>query len=251
MSSSSPSVDFYFDPICPWAYQASKWARAVREQNGLRINWRFFSLGEINRTPDAPHEWERRWAWGWSLMRVGAMLRREDPDLLDLWCAETGRRFHEEAVPVYRYPQAREAAAELGLARQFDAALEDPTTHDDVRADHSYVVDTYSAFGVPTLVLDGQAIFGPKITPAPTGADALRLWDVVTTWRQIPNLFQLRKPMTKADLAAMDEVFEPYYRSRAWGTTQHSVVEESAAPAAEGGEDGAVCAVPSATGPAQ
>jgi hypothetical protein len=249
MPDSLASADFYFDPICPWAYQASKWIREVRAQNRLQINWRFFSLGEVNRSDDAPHEWERRWGWGWSLMRVGATLRRADPALLDRWYAEVGHRFHEESIPVYRYHQAREAAVDLGVADQFDAALEDPTTHDEVREDHTYVVENFSAFGVPTLVLPGgRCLFGPKITLAPTGADALRLWDLITTWVEIPNLFQLRKPMTKADLAAMDEVFDPYYRARAWGTTQRSVVEESASAEAGGGQ---ACAVPSPAGPAR
>ena len=41
------SVDFHFDVMCPFAYQTSKWIRSVREQTGLTINWRFFSLEEM------------------------------------------------------------------------------------------------------------------------------------------------------------------------------------------------------------
>ncbi|MGB1610576.1 MAG: DsbA family protein, partial [Ilumatobacteraceae bacterium] len=69
------SVDFHFDPLCPYAYQTSKWIRAVREQIGIEISWRFFSLEEINRVEGKKHPWEREWTFGWSLMRVGAMLR--------------------------------------------------------------------------------------------------------------------------------------------------------------------------------
>ena len=43
------SVDFHFDIMCPWAYQASLWIRDVRDQLGLSVGWRFFSLEEINR----------------------------------------------------------------------------------------------------------------------------------------------------------------------------------------------------------
>lgn len=43
------SVDFHFDVICPFAYQTSRWIRAVRDLTGLTVNWRFFSLEEINR----------------------------------------------------------------------------------------------------------------------------------------------------------------------------------------------------------
>ena len=55
-------VDFHFDVLCPWAYQTSKWIRDVRSQNGLEINWRFFSLEEINRFEGKKHPWERPWS---------------------------------------------------------------------------------------------------------------------------------------------------------------------------------------------
>jgi 2-hydroxychromene-2-carboxylate isomerase len=38
------SVDFHFDIMCPWAYQASIWMREVRDRLGLKVRWRFFSL---------------------------------------------------------------------------------------------------------------------------------------------------------------------------------------------------------------
>ena len=45
----SQNIDFYFDPMCPYAYQTSLWIRDVRRQNGLHIEWKFFSLEEIDR----------------------------------------------------------------------------------------------------------------------------------------------------------------------------------------------------------
>ena len=65
-------VDFHFDPMCPFAYQTSLWIRDVREQLGITVNWRFFSLEEINRVEGKKHPWERDWSYGWSLMRIGA-----------------------------------------------------------------------------------------------------------------------------------------------------------------------------------
>ena len=41
-------VYFHFDVICPWAYQTSLWMRDVRDRQGLEVDWRFFSLEEIN-----------------------------------------------------------------------------------------------------------------------------------------------------------------------------------------------------------
>ena len=67
-------LDFHYDGMCPWAYQASKWMRDVRDQLGLTVNWRFFSLEEINRVDGKKHPWERECSYGWSLMRIGALL---------------------------------------------------------------------------------------------------------------------------------------------------------------------------------
>ena len=79
------SVDFHFDVMCPWAYQTSLWMREVRDLTGVEVRWRFFSLEEINRQDGKKHPWEREWCYGWSMLRIAALLRREDPALVDAW----------------------------------------------------------------------------------------------------------------------------------------------------------------------
>ena len=70
------TVDFHFDVLCPWAYQTSLWMRDVRDQLDLTVNWRFFSLEEVNRVEGKRHPWEREWSYGWSILRIGALLGR-------------------------------------------------------------------------------------------------------------------------------------------------------------------------------
>ena len=69
------SVDFHFDIMCPWAYQASIWMREVRDRLGLQVRWRFFSLEEINRAEGKKHPWQREWSYGWSMRRSSAPTR--------------------------------------------------------------------------------------------------------------------------------------------------------------------------------
>ena len=90
------AIEFFFDPMCPWAYQTSVWIRDVRSQIGLDITWRFFSLEEINRPEGKRHPWERRLAYGWTPMRVAAWLRRDDMALCDRWYEACGRALHVE-----------------------------------------------------------------------------------------------------------------------------------------------------------
>ncbi len=213
-------IEFFFDPMCPYAYQTSIWIRDVRAQTGLELRWRFFSLEEINRRADAKHPWEREWSFGFSQMRVGALLRRRGQDELDRWYAEVGRAFHEGGVKTQDREVHRVLMDRLGFgADVVDEALSDPTTADEVRADHDFVVEEKAAWGVPTLVFpDGQALFGPVICPAVTGPDAVELWDVVLGWTRFEQLYEIQRPKRSADLRQIVTTFAPYLEARSWQT---------------------------------
>jgi 2-hydroxychromene-2-carboxylate isomerase len=221
------AVDFHFDVMCPWAYQASLWMRDVRDQLKLEVGWRFFSLEEVNRAEGKKHPWEREWSYGWSMMRVGALLRRIDPVLLDRWYYAAGTALHVDGRKPHRREVAEELLAQLGLdpalVRQ---AIEDPTTHEDVRADHDRVTGL-GGWGVPTLVFgeegrsnQARALFGPVLIDPPAGEAAVRLWRLLTGWLEFPALFEIQRPKSQADLHAIAETFRPYLEARDWITIQ-------------------------------
>lgn len=103
-------VEFYFDVMCPWAYQSSRWIREVRAVRDVTVRWGFFSLEEINREEGKKHPWERPWSYGWSLLRVAALARRESEDAVDRWYEAAGRALHVDGRAVHR----REVAEEVG-----------------------------------------------------------------------------------------------------------------------------------------
>jgi predicted DsbA family dithiol-disulfide isomerase len=213
-------IDFHFDPMCPWAYQGSLWIREVRRQTALDISWRFFSLEEINLEPGKKHPWEREWSYGWSQMRVGARLRRDGQDAVDRWYEAVGHAFFVDGRHTHDPRVHREVMTEAGFDPALvDEALADATTTDEVLADHRRVTAGLGAFGVPTIVFpDGNAVFGPIILPAPIGAAALRLWDLLLAYNEFPNLWELRHPRSGSDLETMAETFRPYLEARAWKT---------------------------------
>lgn len=218
------TVEFFFDPMCPWAYQTSKWIREVRDRRGIEVIWRFFSLEEINREEGKKHPWERPWSYGWGQMRVGALIRRRHGnDALDRWYEAVGRAFHEEGRPTHEPEVHREVLASVDLDPGLvEEAVADPSTHDDVRADHDHVVSTHGGFGVPVLVFpSGHALFGPVVVPAPTGDAAERLWDLTVGWTEFPHLYELRKPKTADDHAHIAGWFAPYLKARAWRTIEN------------------------------
>ena len=238
MSEPITTVDFHFDVMCPWAYQASLWMRDVRDQLKLDVGWRFFSLEEINRAEGKKHPWEREWSYGWSMMRVGALLRRIDPALVDHWYYAAGTALHVEGRKPHRPEVAEELVAGLGLdpalVRQ---AIDDPSTHDDVRADHDRVTGL-GGWGVPTLVFPPgrttltavrtvgcpdhgeRALFGPVLIDPPSGEAAVRLWRLLTGWLEFPALYEVQRPKGQADLHAIATTFRPYLEARDWITIQ-------------------------------
>ena len=216
-------VDFHFDIMCPYAYQTSIWIREVRDLAGVDVRWRFFSLEEINRVEGKKHPWERAWSYGWSMMRIGAYLRRTDMALLDRWYWAAGTALHVEGRKPHRPEVARELLAELGLDPGIvTRALDDPTTADEVRREHDVVVEK-GAFGVPTLVFDdGQALFGPVLIDPPKADAALRLWELVCGWLEFPAVYELQRPKRATDLASIATAFAPYLAARDWQSVQRS-----------------------------
>ena len=211
------SVDFHFDLMCPYAYQTSLWIREVRRLTGLEINWRFFSLEEVNRVEGKKHPWEREWSYGWSMMRIGALLRRSNMDDLDRWYASAGKALHVDGLKPHVPEVAKSLLEELGLDPGLvDEAIQDSTTSDEVMTEHKKVIDA-GGYGVPTLFFaDGQCLFGPVLIDPPIGDDAVGLWDSVVAWTKFPHLYELQRPKTRSDEKLIAETFRPYIEARDW-----------------------------------
>ncbi|MGA8332231.1 MAG: DsbA family protein [Mycobacterium sp.] len=217
MTNQPESVDFHFDVMCPYAYQTSLWIREVRELTGLTVNWRFFSLEEINRQEGKKHPWEREWSYGWSMMRIGALLRRTSMDDLDAWYGRAGKALHVDGHKPHEKAVAEHLLEELGLDPGLvDQAIADPTTSDEVMAEHQRVVDA-NGYGVPTMFFaDGQCLFGPVLIDPPTGQAAVRLWEAVVSWTEFPRLYELQRPKTPDDARLITKTFRPYLEARDW-----------------------------------
>jgi len=219
------AIDLYFDPMCPYAYQTSRWIREVRAQVDLDVAWRFFSLEEVNLVEGKKHPWERPWSYGFGQMRVGALIRRElGHDGVDRWYDAIGRAFFYDGVKTH----VPEEHARVIEAAGFDPllverAIDDPSTSAEVRDEHLHAVATYGMHGVATIVFadTDYAVFGPVVVPAPEGDDAVALWDLVRAMQRFPHLYELRHPKTMDDLLHVGEQFRTYLSTRDWSTVEN------------------------------
>ncbi len=218
-------ITFYFDPMCPYAYQTSRWIRSVRTQVDLDITWKFFSLEEVNRFEGKRHPWDRPWSYGFGQMRVGALIRRElGNDALDRWYEAVGHAFFYDGVKTH-VPGEHAAVIERA---GFDPALvaravDDESTLTEVRDEHLDAVTRYGAHGVPTIVFQpaGDAVYGPVVVPAPEGDEAIALWDLVQSMARFPHLYELRRPKVAEDLVHIGREFNTYLTTRDWNTIEN------------------------------
>jgi 2-hydroxychromene-2-carboxylate isomerase len=191
VSNQTERVDFYFDPLCPWAWITSLWIREVRDQRPLDIEWKFFSLAGVNERADVWH----------GPLRIAALARRESGnDATDRAYLALGRLFHEreksfdeiEQLADLAGPYLSEVGLDSSLARR---ALDDPKTLEEVLADHTDAVERLKAFGVPWIVVDGDEMgfFGPVIGELPEGEKAVELWEHFQWIGRQQYLFELKR----------------------------------------------------------
>jgi 2-hydroxychromene-2-carboxylate isomerase len=186
-------IQFHFDPLCPWAWQGSKWIREVAATRDVKIEWRLFSLKLINEGKHDPlaDSHER----GTPALRALALVQREHGnDAVGAVYERLGRRVHdsgEELGP----DVVGKALVDAGLESQLlSRALEDELTIKEVRDEHASAVEGVGCFGVPTIVLDsGRGLFGPVISKAPIGEAAGEMWDHFCYFADQEDFFELKR----------------------------------------------------------
>lgn len=192
-------VDFWFDPICPWAWIASRWMLEVEQQRPVRTVWHVMSLSVLNEDKEDLSEGYRQLlATGWGPVRicVAAEATYGSEALGPLYTA-LGTRFHQEKAP--RERATYEAAlAEAGLPAELADAAESTEYDQALRASHHDGMDRVGyEVGTPVISVNGLSVFGPVVSPIPRGAAAATLWDAVLAIAGIDGFFELKRSRTR------------------------------------------------------
>ena len=208
-------IDFYFDPVCPFAWMTSKWVRLVMAQRDYTVDWRFISLRQVNAAVDYdshfPPEYEAGHTAGLRLLRVLATARAEcGRDAVGPLYAALGRRIFDSEPP--RGPDGDDRVdrrgtasflspvlAEVGLRPTLVEALEDDSLDLDIRAETDEALAlTGKDVGTPIIHFeppDGVAFFGPVISRLPSEEAAATLWDHVVGLARFPGFAELKRSL--------------------------------------------------------
>lgn len=187
-------VDFWFDPACPWAWLTSRWLLEVTKVRPVRPRWHVMSLSLLNEGRDLPADYRRAMDEAWGPVRVCiAAQERYGGEVLGRLYTELGRRFHNEQRPNDR-TTLEEALRAADLPADLANAATDPAYDEALRASHEDGISRVGTdVGTPILAVDGAAIFGPVVTPAPTGEAAGKLWDGVRLVLGTDGFFELKR----------------------------------------------------------
>jgi 2-hydroxychromene-2-carboxylate isomerase len=194
---SRPTVDFWFDPACPWAWMTSRWIDEVAEHRDVDVRWHVMSLAVLNEGRDLPENYRALMDEAWAPVRVIVAAARDHGD-------KVVKPLYD-AMGTRRHPGGRrdtaaivaEALAEVGLPEDLAEVGGTDEVDDLLRASHAEAIALVGDdVGTPVVAIDGVGYFGPVVTPAPTGQAALDLFDGLVLMTRVPGFYELKRSRT-------------------------------------------------------
>ncbi|WP_028709536.1 DSBA oxidoreductase [Propionicicella superfundia] len=191
------TVDFWFDPVCPWAWMSSRWMLDVEKVRDVHTVFHVMSLSVLNEGRDLPDDYLTLMALAWAPARVSIAVEQEyGSDKLREWYTAIGTRFHNRAEPRER-ATIEAALADAGLPAGLADRGETDANDDALRASHHEGMDPVGdEVGTPVIRVNGMSLFGPVLSPAPKGEAAGDLFDGFVKVTSYPGFFELKRSRT-------------------------------------------------------
>ena len=195
MSAAPTTVDFWFDPLCPWAWLTSRWMLEVEKVRPVETRFHIMSLTVLNENrEELSDKYKALMSRAMGPVRVCAAAEAtKGADILRPLYTEMGTRIHNEGRG-FEDDVLADAVAALGLPAELMEATSSTEYDDAIRASHKDGIDRVGMeVGTPVISVEGTSFFGPVVTPMPKGEDAGKLWDGVRLVANTDGFFELKR----------------------------------------------------------
>jgi hypothetical protein len=206
-------LEFFFDPMCPWAWITSRFVEEVVGQRSLHVEWRFISLAILNQDnlENLPAAYRDLMVHSTSLLRVAAAARQHGGnEAVAAFYTAAGGLLHPGGRSKVLWEGGDpgdlvgDAIAAAGLPAALSAAAHDPS-HDAVVAAETELAlsRTGRDVGTPIITFDTSrpeeaSLFGPVINRIPRGDEALALWDAMWVVATTPGIAEFKRSVRGA-----------------------------------------------------
>jgi 2-hydroxychromene-2-carboxylate isomerase len=191
-------ADFWFDPICPWAWMTSRWMLEVEKVRSVQVRWHVMSLAVLNQGKDVPEQYRDLMERAWGPVRVVTAARELHGDgVVGALYTAMGTLIHPGGEQDFDRV-AGLALAEVGLPGELAKYADSDEFDPQLRASHEAgIAQVGTDVGTPVIAVNGVAFFGPVVTPAPKGEAAGRLWDGTLLVAATPGFYEIKRSRTQ------------------------------------------------------